>query len=898
MLAIAGRKVNPRQQSYIQTKSLLSSSCPLSKRHLFSGLHTPQRRPILRPCKYQAQHLAAEGLVQRNSYAVEKKQKTNPNPKPKPKPRPEPVVLTPSQKDGIAVLKDLSRRLTRTGRTLKAQDQPDLSFDQVLEASGIKVTDNEPRAQRMVKRIEKVYTGTLYSQFNAERATFLQPGTSISAKSVPHQLLSRLGFFDAEHASPETTTPVQVSSADQGPLKSPTPDQVVSADQGPLKSTTPVPAISVVQPPPKSRTPVQVVGTTQARPKPRTRLYVRRVAANIREKVREPIARTRTAVAPKIKNPEERVWTPAFDPDLCKFATIEDYQLNPISVTTPEVPRLSYDLSRVLFNPGVYQLQDPRSRVWNFDPYLGNIMPVSEFNFDALNKYTTSSEDQNLRNIALQHESRYVGSTSSMSGILSHFHFLLSSFRPLTINNVSRGFGEDHSSFTKLTRGPNAIFLRWKDGTYAVDADKEFDSANVLMSLGRSMEKLLTSEKDEFELYRRTVESDKTSQPQSQQGEAYHYSQLGPFLLRSQLDCADPRLPGTGVFDLKTRAVAGVRMMLSNPEAGQGYQIKDRYGTWESYEREYYDMIRAAFLKYSLQVRMGRMDGIFVAFHNVERLFGFQYIPLPEMDLALHGQADPALGDQEFRLSFKLLNDIFDQATAKYPETSIRFHFEAREATKVSPPYMYIFAEPVTEDEIRKIQTTNKSEIEAFEERLFNPHRSPPEVKMADGLDASQPPTTEKDGTPATQQDDVQENIAFLENMMGIKPSEKTFEAENPETLPEPEKDVLAWKLTVQNYIGDDRVVRPQNIKDPVSWTVRYQLEPQSPALGKRNYTLCKGRRRAVLTFPQAEDGAVGFYIQKLVDMSRRGKKWRQEQDESDSRREQVVLYQEKPLVV
>ena len=35
-----------------------------------------------------------------------------------------------------------------------------------------------------------------------------------------------------------------------------------------------------------------------------------------------------------------------------------------------KVPRLSFDLSRVLFNPGVYQLQDPRSRVYNFDPYL------------------------------------------------------------------------------------------------------------------------------------------------------------------------------------------------------------------------------------------------------------------------------------------------------------------------------------------------------------------------------------------------------------------------------------------------------------------------------------------------------------------------------------------------
>lgn len=613
-------------------------------------------------------------------------------------------------------------------------------------------------------------------------------------------------------------------------------------------------------------------------------------------------------------NPAKKA-PPAFDARLNKVTNVNDYHLNPISADTPQVPRLSFDLSRVLFNPGVYQLQDPRSRVWNFDPYLGKIMPVSEFNFNALNKYTTSSEDENLREIALQHQSRYIGSTSSMSGMLCHFHYLLSSFRPLTIKNMSRGFGEEYSSFTKLQRGPNAIFLRWQNGTYAVDADKEFDSANILMSLGRSMEKLLTSEKDDFEMYRRTAESDQTSQMRPQQGEAYHYTQVGQFLLRSQLDCSDPRLPGTGVFDLKTRAVAGVRMMLSNPEEGQGYQIKDRYGTWESYEREYYDMMRAALLKYSLQVRMGRMDGIFVAFHNVQRLFGFQYISLPEMDLALHGQTDTVLGDQEFRLSLRILNDIFDKATARYPETSIRFHLEAREATKTSPPHMYVFAEPVTEEEIREIQTTTKSEIEAYEQRLFNPHQvhHVPKAKGQSGVDVAQTSTadvayTDKDGTSVGQDGDLgdrsvqethAEDIAFLENMMGVGPKEappSKTSSKGSESETAQAKDILAWKLTVQNHVNQAQVERPTNLRSSDLWSVKYQLEPQSPAMGKRNYMLCKNRRKAVLSFPQDEDAAVGYYIQQLVNMSHEGAKWRQQQDERDSQQERVVLYQAKQL--
>jgi hypothetical protein len=40
--------------------------------------------------------------------------------------------------------------------------------------------------------------------------------------------------------------------------------------------------------------------------------------------------------------------------------------------------------------------------------------------------------------------------------------------------------------------------------------------------------------------------------------------QSDKFVMRSQLDCHDPRLPGTGVFDIKTRACVSIRMDLLN----------------------------------------------------------------------------------------------------------------------------------------------------------------------------------------------------------------------------------------------------------------------------------------------------------------------------------------------
>ena len=38
------------------------------------------------------------------------------------------------------------------------------------------------------------------------------------------------------------------------------------------------------------------------------------------------------------------------------------------------------------------------------------------------------------------------------------------------------------------------------------------------------------------------------------------------FVMRSQLDCVDSRLPGTGVFDIKTRAALPIRLDLLNYE--------------------------------------------------------------------------------------------------------------------------------------------------------------------------------------------------------------------------------------------------------------------------------------------------------------------------------------------
>lgn len=61
------------------------------------------------------------------------------------------------------------------------------------------------------------------------------------------------------------------------------------------------------------------------------------------------------------------------------------------------------------------------------------------------------------------------------------------------------------------------------------------------------------------------------------------------------------------------------------------------------------------------------MDGVMVAYHNTERIYGFQYISLDEMDERLYG-AVPGIGDKIFGKCIGMLEAVLEEASALFPE--------------------------------------------------------------------------------------------------------------------------------------------------------------------------------------------------------------------------------------
>ena len=607
-----------------------------------------------------------------------------------------------------------------------------------------------------------------------------------------------------------------------------------------------------------------------------------------------------------------------------------ELRITPLEISQPSVPGLQYGLDRVLFNSGVFQLQDPHSRVYNFDPYLQKIMPVVEFDYNALKQYKTSSQDTALSNLAKEHGKRYIGSTSSMTGTLGHFHYLISGFRPLNVRMLSRSFPDSMDSFTQINRAPNAIFLRKKDdGVFAIDVDKEYDGANVLMMLGKSMEKLLTLPKTDYERYRKE-NSHSVTEEERTAPEAYEYTTMGDFLMRSQLDAYDSRLPGTGTFDLKTRAVVSVRMDAGNYEPMTGYEIKTLQGRFQSYEREYYDMMRSTMLKYMLQVRMGRMDGIFLAYHNVERIFGFQYIPLPEIDRAIHSQSDPCLGDQEFKVSLELLNKALNAATAKFPDQSLRLHFETTQEgiNGGSNTAMWIYAEPMAEDEIDRIQATSHAKTAEFERTMMGIEQEADDVTTVDGDFSVPEAVAESDQSEETPMEKPVEELAILSdsdpNLSGEtetsssqgKDSEVTsashansnFVSKLEETHPARElAPLFVASIICESQVNGSSVLRPENLKPEHKWEIKYYFQEwdTSEAMWAR-YEDMKSRRKGIFEQyrkekeEEAVDGSEegggqkkrDRYIEVLQSMSREGRAFRERLDELDAGKEKVVVGQ------
>lgn len=234
------------------------------------------------------------------------------------------------------------------------------------------------------------------------------------------------------------------------------------------------------------------------------------------------------------------------------------------------------------------------------------------------------------------------------------------------------------------------LLLVPKDGCYGIDRQNPYRPETILSNLGKSYERMITMDQEDFETTFLKSSVQATPGPAGAE-DIYNMLDIGNYSLRSQLDCYDPQI---GVFDLKSRATNPIRIYADDdPSMHLGYKLTRLMGPTNSFEREYYDMSRSAFLRNIFQVRIGEMAGIFVAFHNTQEIFGFEHITLTDMEQCIF--QSERMGEVTFDVTLKLLDQILLQCTSSFQANdTLRVMMKVQQQLD-SATCMYIFVEKV-----------------------------------------------------------------------------------------------------------------------------------------------------------------------------------------------------------
>jgi hypothetical protein len=398
---------------------------------------------------------------------------------------------------------------------------------------------------------------------------------------------------------------------------------------------------------------------------------------------------------------------------LTKELKYQLHELKPLELKQNAVPPgLESNLEIVVKNPGIYPLSSILKTHKDNDLDLFTNLPTPDMiNFDIFSTYMSPSKDKNLHNMMKEQGFKYASSTSGISAALSHFFYKLTNFKNPHFYNLSQSYINQPLKFMMYQRKPSSIILeKHGNNCYTINKNSMFDNPNeiILLKMGKYMEKLFTSSTDDFK--KKYIKSQSNSQlklDDSSDEDYFKFISYDKFLLRSQIDCQGTDSSGKKIhYEIKTRAVAPIRYCIYEYQDYLDYEVDKLQGLHSSYEREFYDLIRGAFLKYYFQLKIGGMDGAFISYHNTQKIFGFEYIKLIDMERRLFGNSN--FSDVIFKASIKLLQETLEVIIKDFSgNDKLIIGVFANEWTGV----LDILVEPIEKDTYTDFYTYNVEEI-------------------------------------------------------------------------------------------------------------------------------------------------------------------------------------------
>ena len=137
------------------------------------------------------------------------------------------------------------------------------------------------------------------------------------------------------------------------------------------------------------------------------------------------------------------------------------------------------------------------------------------------------------------------------------------------------------------------------------------------------------------------------------------------------------------------------------------------------------------------------------------------------------------------------------------------------------------------------------------------------------------------------QEDQIEADQRFLDSIdQEVAQADKTAK-------PSTSKDILAMTLTLRNKVNGEYVLRPERMTSADEWSIEYTLnEVSEQSRARALYKACQTRRGKKAGTPLVAEDAevVSDYIQRLRELSAKGRAWRKEQDKKDRKQPVHVL--------
>jgi hypothetical protein len=212
------------------------------------------------------------------------------------------------------------------------------------------------------------------------------------------------------------------------------------------------------------------------------------------------------------------------------------------------------------------------------------------------------------------------------------------------------------------------------------------------------------------------------------------------------------------------------------------------------------------------------------------------------------------------------------------------------ETRNAKTPFMYIFAEPVTEDQADEIQNAGAAAQNEFAQTVVGVGKDDPEVQAAwqdiqnnvdEQIDEDQGGklTDKTPGDELSRQEDATET-AEEETSNDAETSAPAAEETSTTTdEPEPSGPLMGWTLTIRNKVNDGYVAQPNKTTAEDDWKIEYYIQEIPEGSRWRLYTAVKERRRGLVSNDAEADKSLKNYRDLIQRFSNRGREWRETQD-------------------